>query len=138
MKLRLLQKKNIKACAIIVGQNYSKNWQRTSSAELKSMFSNTAIRPVYWVAEDERKIVGFAGYIQSWMDYNIYQIFWVNVLPELQKRGIGKQLVSKVINEIKKDKNAYLIQLTATTPNSKYYRKYFKFKNTGHFGPKTY
>ncbi len=138
MKLRLLQKKDIEACAAIVGQNYSKNWEITSTAELKSMFSNAAIRPIYWVAEDKKRIIGFAGYTQSWMDYNIYQIFWVNVLPWFQKKGIGKKLVSKIISEIKKNKKAYLVQLTATASNSKYYSKYFKFKNNGHFGPKPY
>lgn len=73
-------------------------------------------------------------YIQSWMDYNIYQIFWVNVVPERQRQGIGKMLVAKIIAEIKKKKNAHLILLTATNPNALYYKDKFGFKLLEPFG----
>lgn len=138
MKLRLLQKKDIKSASEIVGKNYSKKWQRTSALELSSMFSNSAIKPEYWVMEDKGEIIGFAGYTQSWMDYNVYQIFWVNVSPENQKQGIGKKLVGKIISEIKKKRCPYLIQLTATLPNSKYYAEHFGFNIIQHLGPKPY
>jgi ribosomal protein S18 acetylase RimI-like enzyme len=128
MKLRLITKKDIPQAASIVGKNYSKKWEKTSTMELHSMFSNAAIKPVYWVAEDKEKIIGFAGCIQSWMDYNIYQIFWVNVLPEYQRQGIGKKLVGKLIREIKKKKGVHLIQLTASIPNAGYYKHHFGFK----------
>jgi ribosomal protein S18 acetylase RimI-like enzyme len=141
MKLRLLEKKDIRACAAIVGVNYSKEYEISSEAELESMFSNAAVTPIYWVAEEKKEIVGFAGYIQSWMDYNVYQIFWVNVSPTYQRKGIGKKLVAKIISEIKKNKKAYLIQLTATPSNAKYYRQHFGFKSRdkiGSAGPNQY
>lgn len=131
MILRLLKKSDIKQASAIVGKNYSKKWEKSSAKELQSMFSNAAIKPVYWVAEEKGKILGFAGYTQSWMDYSIFEIFWVNVLPARQSGGIGKQLVAKVISEIKKNKGACLILLTANQGKlmTHYYKKYFGFKN---------
>ena len=138
MKIRLLEKKDIKKSAAIVGKNYSAKWEKTSTGEIEGMFSTAVIRPLYYVAEDKGEIVGFAGFTQSWMDYNIYQIFWVNVSPERQKQGIGKKLVAKIIAHIKRDKGAKLIQLTATLENSIYYKENFGFKTMQLFGPDDY
>ena len=138
MKIRLLKKADIRQASAIVGKNYSKKWQKTSAAELASMFSNAAVRPVYYVAEEGNTIIGLIGFTQSWMDYNIYQIFWVNVDPARQKQGIGKILVARAIKEIKKKKKSYLIQLTANIPNSKYYARHFGFKTIELFGPDPY
>jgi N-acetylglutamate synthase-like GNAT family acetyltransferase len=136
MKIRLLQKKDIDQAAAIVGKNYSKKYGKSAMQEIAEMFSKAPIRPVYWVAEEKDKILGFAGYMQSWMDYNIYQIFWVNVLPDMQKQGIGKKLVSKTISEIRKKKNANLILLTANSPI--YYKKHFGFKSVQKFSKGSY
>lgn len=126
MKIRLLQKKDIHQAATIVGKNYNKKYQRSSTLELKDMFGKSQVTPIYFVAEEKGKILGFAGFSQSWMDYSIWTIFWVNVLPNLQKQGIGKQLVVRVIKEIKKKKDAKLILLSAKIPD--YYIKHFGFK----------
>ena len=136
MRIRLLNKEDVKVAAAIVGRNYSKKYQILATEEIKEMFSNRPIRPVYFGLEDKGKILGFAGYIQSWIDYDVYEIFWVNVLPEHQKQGIGRQLVSKVIGEIKKKKKDGLIILSASIPNSNYYAEYFKFKTVFLFGKK--
>ncbi len=117
--LRILTENDILPCSEIVGLNYSQEYRGTSEKELRSMFSTAAVRPVYWVAEKEAGIAGFAGYTQSWMDYGVYQIFWVNVHPQFQGQGIGKTLVKKLIEEIK---------LTATRPNAVYYSQHFGFK----------
>lgn len=133
IKIRLLTEKDIVRAATIVGKNYSKKWEKTSSAEIKSMFSTSVINPVYYVAVENEEIVGFLGYIQSWMDYNIYQIFWVNVLPNRQGQGIGRMLVQHAINVIKKKKSASLIQLTASVKNVPFYKKQFGFKTLQQF-----
>lgn len=126
MRIRLLQKKDITQAAAIVGKNYNKKYQKSSALELKDMFGKSQVTPIYFVAEEKDKILGFAGFSQSWMDYSIWTIFWVNVLPNLQKQGIGKQLVARVIKEIKKRKNAKLILLSAKIPD--YYVRHFGFK----------
>lgn len=140
MKIRLLKKEEVKTAAKIVGVNYSKEYEKSSTLEIKDMFGKSAVKPVYYAAEEKGKIVGFAGFIQSWMDYNIYQIFWVNVLPSEQGRGVGKMIVAKIITEIKKKKNANLILLTADekVKNDKYYKKHFGFKKLARFSDQTY
>jgi N-acetylglutamate synthase-like GNAT family acetyltransferase len=131
MKIQLLTKKDIKEASRIVGMNYSKKYEDSSSLELKEMFSKAPVRPYYYVAKEGNTVVGFAGYMQSWMDYNVYQIFWVNVDPQYQKKGIGKLLVGKIVEEIKKKKKVKLILLTTSSPL--YYEKHFNFKTIESF-----
>jgi predicted N-acetyltransferase YhbS len=64
------------------------------------------------------------------MDYDIYNIFWVNVMPMHQGKGIGSALVQKIIGIIKK-KNAKLILLSTSKPE--FYSKKFKFKTLSKF-----
>ena len=136
MKLRLLEKKDIKECGKIVRKNYDVHDEKLVIAEMKDMWSKGSFRPTYFVAEEKGKIIGFAGYIQSWIDYSVYNIFWVNVLQEEQKRGVGQIVVKKIISEIKKHKNAKLIILSASTRrhNDRYYKKHFGFKIIQKFG----
>lgn len=130
MKIRLLREKDIENAAKIVRLNYSRKYEKSATLELKEMFGNSVIKPKYFIAEDRGEILGFAGFIQSWMDYDVYQIFWVNVLPKQQGKGIGKSLVEKIINEIKKKKDAAMILLTADSDvkNNEYYKNNFGFK----------
>lgn len=124
MKIRLIKKREINSVSEIVGLNYSKENERRSRHEIATMFKNCAVKPEYLIAEVDDKIVGFAGYSQSWMDYHVYEIFWVNVHPKYQNRGIGTALVKKIIQIIKNKKGkdkAYFILLTTCSP--KFYDK---------------
>lgn len=127
MKIRLLKRKDINQVSAIVGKNYGTKDQRKSVLELNDMFGKSQMMPVYFVAEENGEIVGFAGFSQSWMDYSIWNIFWVNVLPDFQRLGIGKRLVSRIVKEIKNKKNASLILLSAKIPD--YYSRHFGFKS---------
>ena len=93
MRIRLLKSSDIPQASAIVGLNYSRKYQRLCALELGGMFSNAPVRPVYFVAEENERIVGLIGMTLSWMDYNVYQIFWVNVMPSKQGQGIGRRLV---------------------------------------------
>jgi L-amino acid N-acyltransferase YncA len=130
MKLRLLKPNDIVKASKIVGQNYSKKHETLARGEMEAMFKNHGIKPKYIVAEEKEEILGFAGYKQSWMDYDIYNIFWVNVVKSHQNKGIGTALIQKTIDIIKK-KKAKMILLT--TDNPKFYSKRFKFKTLSKF-----
>lgn len=130
MKIRTLKECDIEQASKIVGKNYSKKYEKMSFMEMEAMYKNYVIKPKYVVAEEKGEIIGFAGYIQSWMDYNIYNIFWVNVAPSHQRKGIGSALVEKIIGIIKR-KNASMIILTTSKP--KFYSKKFKFKTLDKF-----
>ncbi len=134
MKIRQLKKKEIKSAAKIVGLNYSKLAEKLAIKELGAMFHDLSFHPNYVVAEVKGKIIGLAGYIQDWIDYNIYGIFWVNVAPAYQRRGIGQALIKKIIGKIAKKPDARLIILTTQKP--KFYTR-FGFKTLIKFTSKS-
>lgn len=113
MKIRPLKKADIASAAAIIGKNYSKRDEKYATRELEAMFDRAVGAPIYYVAEEKGKIIGLAGYIQSWMDYSIYQIFWVNVALEHQKSGVGSALIDRVIQAIKTKKDARYILLSS-------------------------
>lgn len=130
MRVRLLTQKDLPDAGEIVGLNYTNKYKKMAIGELNDMFGASSIRPLYYVVEIQKQVVGFGGYIQSMIDYGVYQMFWVNVHPNWQKRGVGKLLVSKIINEIKKKEDAELIILSADNRvgNQDYYKDKFDFR----------
>jgi ribosomal protein S18 acetylase RimI-like enzyme len=104
MKIRLLKKQEINNVIKIIEENYSKKWVKLYKTEVSEMFDNKKSKPKYFVVERDKTLIGFAGYCQSWMDYQIYEITWINILPRFQYKGIGTLLLSKLIQEIKKEK----------------------------------
>ena len=111
--IRFLRESDIEVAATIVSKNYSLEYGACAGRELADMFGSASIRPIYFVAELRGNVVGFAGFIQAWMDYNIYELFWVNVDPAVQGRGIGGLLIGTIIREVKTYENARMILLTA-------------------------
>lgn len=126
MRIRHLRPSDIRAASKIVELNYSKRDARWTAREMKEMFGKGVIRPRYLVFEDKGRIIGFAGYIESWMDEDVYHIFWVSVSPERQREGIGTAMVKQVIAKVKKKKAAMLL---LTTRKPKFYSSRFKFKS---------
>ena len=134
IKIRKLRKQDIDAASAIVTRNYSPAYGRLARAEVAAMFDLSAVsRPTYYAAIEGNRLLGFAGYVVSWMDYEVANIFWVNVDPDHQKRGIGKLLINTLIAKAQKDKAINLVLLTTKTPA--YYRKHFGFRTISKFGP---
>lgn len=126
-----MTEKDVIAASKIVGRNYSKLYEKFSAKEIGAAFTNSVIPPKYLIATENKILLGFCGYIQSWMDYGVYQIFWVNVIPEEQGNGIGSSLVKAAIDKIKGIKGngeATMILLTAKGKNVGFYQKKFGFK----------
>ncbi len=128
MKIRLLQEKDIPDATKIIGENYDSECEMLAKEELEAMFKNHTSKPTYLVAEKDGKVIGLAGYIVSWIDYNVYNIFWVNTQKSFQKQWIGTLLVEKTIENIKKESDADLILITATIKNTKWYKEKFHFE----------
>lgn len=134
MRIRLLKRSDIAGVSGIVEQNYSKKWGKQARGELRDMFGTAAIKPAYIVAEEGGELVGFAGYAESRMDYGVYEIFWVNVSPEKQRQGIGRELMVHIIRTVKEKKGARSILLAVDTEmNKRYYEKNFGFKTVQTF-----
>ena len=130
MTIRRLRPKDIPAVAAIIQRNYSRRYARLATAELQEMFGQSCIKPLYFVAECDGGIVGVAGCMQSWMDYHVYTIFWVNVVPEKQRQGIGKALLAKILEVVRK-RGASLALLTTSVPT--YYARQFGFRPVARF-----
>lgn len=95
--------------------------------EIKEMFSDSLIKPVYFVAEENKKIVGVGGFSRSWSDMEITNIFWINVLPEFQGKGIGKKIIEKIIREIGKLIKPGIKMIVLSSNKPKFWRR-FGFK----------
>ena len=120
MNLRLAKKTDILDMVEIVKKTFSKEDVKSAKEEFAEMFSKSVIKPIYVVAVEKEKIIGFAGYIPSWFDFNIYEVFWVAVSPDFQKKGIGKEIMEEVIRQIKLydgHAKAYSIILSTSSPN---------------------
>lgn len=138
MILRKIKRQDIPHASKIVELNYSKKWKRHVTNEIRETFGNCVLKPEYVVAEDKGKIIGFAGYSQSWINYHIYNIFWVNVDIKYQRRGVGKLLIKNILKRLKSktgENKANMILLTAKSPE--YYKK-FGFKILNEFKEKDY
>jgi predicted N-acetyltransferase YhbS len=131
MRIRLMRRADISTAAAIVDKNYSRKYQKLAANEFKAMFTQAVSHPIYFVAEEHGEVIGLAGYVQSWMDYGVYELFWVNVAPERQSHGIGTKLVSRVIRAIRQTRDSRLIILTADASRylPTYYAKRFGFKS---------
>ena len=78
MKFRKAKKKDIPEMFNILRINNPKYPKTLALRELNEMFSNALIKPTYIIAEHKNKILAFGGFIPSWIDNMIFNIFWVN------------------------------------------------------------
>lgn len=115
--IRFLEQKDIPQCVGIMKQNYptAHKYHKRISIELTAMFVDTTNPPQYFVIEKEQKVIGFAGFSQSWMDYDVYEVYWVNIDPQYQRHGLGSVLINRIIEEVC-NRNGARILLTTTSP----------------------
>ena len=83
MRILPVKEIDIETCSRIVGLNYSRKYQNSARKEIEAMFRNYVYKPQYLVAKEGNTIRGFAGYIQSWMDYHIYQKMAVRMVATI-------------------------------------------------------
>ncbi len=127
MKIRKATKKDLKEMLEIIKVNSPKYPILQAKKELNEMFSKSLLKPTYLVAEKGKEIVGLGGFIQSWADNIVINMFWINVHPECSQKNIGTKIINELIKEIKKlkDPKAKLIIISTKIPL--FYKK-FGFK----------
>lgn len=111
-KIRPLQKKEAVIIEKIIISNYSKKYRPIVRRDLGAVFTGKWKKPTFVVAEVGGKIIGGAGYSESWMDTTVCEIFWVNVSKKFQGRGIGTALVAALVKKITRQKYSAILLST--------------------------
>ena len=74
-------------------------------------------------AEDEGVIVGgLLGFVDPYADEDFFYVSEIFVVPEYKKQGIGRNLIRKLEEEIKK-RGISVVQLMSIEPNEVFYGK---------------
>jgi len=131
IKIRKATKKDIQEILKLVKSNNPKYPFRQIRKEVEDMFSKSLLKPTYLVVEKEGKIIGCGGFIRSWADNAIFNIFWINVLKKYQKKEIGTKLLEEIIRRIcetKEEPSAKMI--TISTNKTRIYKR-LGFKKMG-------
>lgn len=84
-------------------------------------------RPKYFVCEMDDKIVGMAGYVQSWCDWDTFEFFWLSVRKGYYGKGIGKALVEYREKEVMRQsafKDDITIIFSCTNEVIEYHKKH--------------
>jgi GNAT superfamily N-acetyltransferase len=122
--LRRLTQNDIPQCLHIAKANWGIDIAQSCVVELGQAFNSAVWKPNFYVAEEDQRVIGFAGYAASWMHYSIQEITWVNVDPSYHRNGIGRGLVNQCIDDIQAVGS--VIMLSTTIPE--YYEKWWSFK----------
>lgn len=102
MKIRYLKEDEIDQCVEIVCKNYNRSDGHWARKEINEMFKDKFNYPNVIAAIEKGKILGFALYAFSWMSDNVVELFWLNVDPEYQNKGIGKKLINEMVKRLKR------------------------------------
>ena len=123
--MRLVKKSDIPYLMKIVEANYSKSDARTARREISATFTKMINKPIYIVALNcQEEIVGFAGFAPSWISDYIYEIFWVQVKRNFQRKGIGALIMKETIRMIKRIQNqSRTCVILLTTRSPQFYKK---------------
>ena len=115
---------NINAATQIVAGNWGHEDSKVAEIDFNRGFADSSMdRPKYFVAHQDGQIVGCIGFIQSWMQFGWYEIFWVNVDKDRHGQGIGKALMRFVLDRILQN-NPDAVLTTLSTELIGYYEQF--------------
>jgi len=127
MKIRKATIKDIPKMFEILKINSPKYPKKLAFQELNEMFSKFLLKLTYIVAEDKKEILAFGGFIPSWIDNMVFNIFWVNTNPKYKSQGVGSKLMKDLIERVRKTKNIKVKMILISTKIPYFYKK-FGFK----------
>lgn len=116
--IRPLQLADIETAVAIVEENYPGDPDvERARLELQDAFRDVAMQPRFLVCvDDQGEMLGFGGYVESWMNYHMYELFWINVRKAHQGQGIGTQIAKALVKDIReRDPEAKWIMGTTTS-----------------------
>jgi predicted N-acetyltransferase YhbS len=84
----------------VASNAFDRDHAQRAQPEFNEMFGGSPLRPFFYVAEFDCKVVGLAGYGPSWLAYGVYELFWVAVREENRKQRVGKALVERCLSDL--------------------------------------
>jgi len=85
----------------VLRENYSGPFLSKAKAEITEYLSNSLVS---FLVLETKGVVGFVGYAQSWMDWDSYEVFWMNIAKSCQGKGHGRQLAEALIRKLEQRK----------------------------------
>lgn len=76
-------------------------------------------------AEYENKMVGYSCFGKIPATDNRYDLYWIAVLPEFQKKNIGSLILKKTEDNIKKEKGRHIYIETSSKPEYQKTRNFY-------------
>jgi ribosomal protein S18 acetylase RimI-like enzyme len=82
-----------------------------------SYFNQTLGEGHYWVVGEDKTIVSAAYYAPESFGQNVYNLYFIGVLPNQQGKGIGSSMLKYVENHLQKLEQRLLLVETSGLPN---------------------
>jgi N-acetylglutamate synthase-like GNAT family acetyltransferase len=97
--LRRATRRDLPAMLDIIAQTFAKEDAATAKGELIAIMKGASCEHIFLVAFIDGAMVGLAGLVQSWLDFNAYEILWVGVRPGLQGLGVGQTIIKELLKQ---------------------------------------
>jgi len=81
-----------------------------------------------YIFEEENKIYGYYVMGQRPLTDGVFDLYWIAVNPELQNKGIGKELLLHSEEKVKELKGRWFLAETSSKPNYEATRNFY-FRN---------
>jgi predicted N-acetyltransferase YhbS len=127
MQYRIYKEADIEGLASAMSKAYSEEpwneqWnQERAVRRVQAILGN--YQSIGLVAEDDGVIVGgLLGFVDPYADEDFFYVSEIFVVPEYKKQGIGRNLIRKLEEEIKK-RGISVVQLMSIEPNEVFYGK---------------
>lgn len=130
--IRPLRKEDIDVCIKMSLENFTKDYPaeqcESINEELLDSFEEEWWgRPHYFVLEFKGHILAMGGYHLSPLDWDCYELVWINVKKEYHGRSIGRRLIKFIEEDIKNQehyKENITIIFSCKSHNIKFYKKF--------------
>lgn len=96
---------------------------------IDSYFDGTLGEGHHWIVNDDREITSVAYYAPESFAQNVYNLYFIGVMPNSQGKGIGSSMLQYVENQLKGLGQRLLLVETSGLPNFAKTREFYLKNN---------